>query len=130
MLRFVRAVSERMLPRVLGRSTQQTQPLLVEQVREMMARTPVPGIVGALRAMRDRADSTPLLPSVDVPTLVVVGQEDEICPPSAAKVLTGAIPSAAMTVISGAGHLAPLEAPTAVTRVMAEFLEHVRDTVR
>jgi YbgC/YbaW family acyl-CoA thioester hydrolase len=125
-----RAVAERMLPRVLGRSTQQTQPPLVEQVREMMARTPVAGIVGALRAMRDRADSTPLLPSIDVPTLVVVGQEDELCPPSAAKVLTSAIPSAAMTVISGAGHLAPLEAPTAVSRVMAEFLEHVRDSVR
>ena len=125
-----RAVAERMLPRILGRSTQQTQPILVEQVREMMARTPVAGIVGALRAMKDRADATPLLPSIDVPALVVVGQEDELTRPSAAKALTRAIPSAAMTVISGAGHLAPLEAPTAVSRVMAEFLEHVRDRVR
>ena len=125
-----RAVAERMLPRVLGRSTQQTQPVLVEQVREMMARTPVAGVVGALRAMKERADSTPLLPSIDVPALVVVGQEDELTPPSAAKVLAGAIPSAAMTVIPGAGHLTPLEAPTAVSRVMAEFLEHVRDRVR
>jgi 3-oxoadipate enol-lactonase len=114
-----RAVAERMLPRVLGRSTQQTQPNLVEQVREMMARAPVGGVIGALRAMKERPDATPLLPTIDVPTLVVVGQEDELTPPSAARALTDAIPFAAMTVIPGAGHLSPLEAPTAVSRVLA-----------
>jgi 3-oxoadipate enol-lactonase len=125
-----RAVAERMLPRVLGRSTQQTQPNLVDQVREMMARAPVTGVIGALRAMKERPDATPLLPTIDVPALVVVGQEDELTPPSAARALTDAIPSAAMTVIPGAGHLSPLEAPTAVSRVLAEFLEHARESVR
>ena len=125
----VSVVAERLLPRVLGRTTQLTQPHLVEQVREMMTRAPVSGVVGALRAMKERPDSTPLLPSIDVPTLVVVGQEDEMTPPAIAKAMTDAIPSAAMTVIAGAGHLSPLEAPTAVSRVLAEFLEHVRDTV-
>lgn len=125
----VRAVAERLLPRLVGRSTQQTQPHLVEQVREMMVRAPLPGVVGALGAMRDRADATPLLPEIAVPTLVVVGQEDEMTPPAVARALTDAIPSAAMTVIPGAGHLAPLEAPTAVTRVCAEFLEAMREGV-
>lgn len=125
----VRAVAERLLPRLVGRSTQQTQPHLVEQVREMMARSPLPGVVGALGAMRDRADATPLLADITVPTLVVVGQEDEMTPPATARALTDAIPSAAMTVIPGAGHLAPLEAPTAVTRVCAEFLEAMREGV-
>jgi pimeloyl-ACP methyl ester carboxylesterase len=101
----------------------------VEQVREMMARAPLPGVVGALGAMRDRADATSLLPEIAVPTLVVVGQEDEMTPPATARALTDAIPSAAMTVIPGAGHLAPLEAPTAVTRVCAEFLEAMREGV-
>jgi len=117
------AVAERMVPRLLGRSSQQTQPQVVEQVRGMIARTPVPGIVGALAAMRDRPDSTPLLPTIDVPTLVVVGAEDEMTPPSAARAMASAIPAAALTTIAGAGHLSPLEAPTAVTRVLAEFLE-------
>jgi 3-oxoadipate enol-lactonase len=117
------AVAERMVPRLLGRSTQQAQPDVVEQVREMIVHTPVPGIVGALGAMRDRPDSTPLLPTIDVPTLVVVGAEDELTPPAASRAMASAIPSAAMTTIPGAGHLAPLEAPTAVTRVIAEFLE-------
>ncbi len=117
------AVAERMVPRLLGRSSQQTQPHVVEQVRAMVGRTPVPGIVGALGAMRERPDSTPLLSTIDVPTLVVVGAEDEVTPPPAARAMASAIPAAAMTTIPGAGHLAPLEAPTAVTRVIAEFLE-------
>lgn len=125
----VGVVAERLLPRVLGRTTQLTQPHLVEQVREMMSRAPASGVVGALEAMKERPDSTPLLPSIGVPTLVVVGEEDEMTPPAVAKAMTDAIPSAAMTVIAGAGHLSPIEAPTAVSRVLAEFLEHVRHTV-
>jgi len=123
------AVAECLLPRVLGRTTQLTQPHLVEQVREMMIRAPVAGVVGALRAMKERPDSTPLLQSIGVPTLIVVGQEDEMTPPEIAKAMADAIPAGAMTVIPGAGHLSPLEAPTAVSRVLAEFLEHVRDAV-
>jgi 3-oxoadipate enol-lactonase len=119
------AVAEHLLPRLLGRSTQRTQPQVVEQVREMARRAPVSGIVGALTAMRDRADSTPHLGTIEVPTLVVVGEEDEVTPPAMARHMTAAIPSAAMTTIPGAGHLAPLEAPTAVSRVIAEFLEAV-----
>jgi 3-oxoadipate enol-lactonase len=119
------AVGERMVPRLLGRTTQRTQPHLVPQVRQMAGRWSAPGIVGALTAMRDRSDSTPLLQTIDIPTLVVVGQEDEVTPPALARAMTSAIPSAAMTTIAAAGHLAPLETPSAVSRVMAEFLEAV-----
>jgi pimeloyl-ACP methyl ester carboxylesterase len=75
--------------------------------------------------MRDRVDATALLPTIDVPTLIVVGEEDELTPPAHSRAMTAAIPSAAMTTIAAAGHLAPLEAPSAVSRVMAEFLEAV-----
>lgn len=126
--RGAEAVADRMLPKLLGRSTHQSQPQLVAQVREMIAKSPVPGIVGALRAMRDRPDSTPLLPSIDVPTLVVAGQEDELMPANAARAMTQAIPEAMMTVIPGAGHVPCLEAPTATSRVLAEFLEAVRQS--
>ena len=120
------AVAERMLPRLLGRTTQQTQPQLVQEVREMILRAPAHGIAGALRAMRDRSAATDLLGTINVPTLVVVGQEDELTPPALARGLTDAIPAAAMTTIAGAGHVVPLEAPSAVSRVFAEFLEAVR----
>ena len=121
------AVAERMVPKLLGRTTQQTQPPLVQQVTEMVTRSPVPGLAGASLAMKERPDSTELLATIDVPTLVVVGQEDVITPPAVARSLTNAIPSAALTTIAGAGHVTPLEAPTAVSRVFAEFLDAVRE---
>jgi 3-oxoadipate enol-lactonase len=124
--RGAEAIAERMLPVLLSANTQQTQPQVVQQVREMISHTPVAGIVGALKAMKERPDSTELLKTIDVPTLVVVGAEDAITPPAVARAMTDAIPSAAMTTISGAGHTPPLEAPTAVSRVIAEFLEAVR----
>jgi len=122
------AVADRMVPKLLGRSTHQAQPQLVAEVRELIAKTPVPGIVGALEAMRDRADSTPLLASIRVPTLVVTGQEDEMTPAAGARAMAQAIPSAASTVIPGAGHIPCLEASTATSRVFAEFLEAVRES--
>jgi 3-oxoadipate enol-lactonase len=120
------AVADRMVPKLLGRSTRRAQPHLVEQVHGMIARAPVAGLVGALAAMRERPDSTPQLASIDVPTLVVVGEEDEVTPPALARALAAGVPGAAMTTIPGAGHLAPLEAPTVVSRVVAEFLEAIR----
>jgi 3-oxoadipate enol-lactonase len=124
--RGAEAIAERMLPVLLGETTQQAQPQVVQQVRDMITHTPVAGIVGALMAMKERPDSTELLKTIDIRTLVVVGQEDAITPPAVARSMADAIPSAAMTTIAGAGHTAPLEAPTAVSRVIAEFLEAVR----
>jgi 3-oxoadipate enol-lactonase len=120
------AVAERMLPKLLGKSTHQTQPQVVAQVREMIVKTPVAGIVGALTAMRDRPDSTPLLAEIDVPALVVAGSEDELIPVADMRAMADAIPEAALTTIANAGHVPCLESPTAMTRVMAEFLEAVR----
>jgi YbgC/YbaW family acyl-CoA thioester hydrolase len=119
------AIAERMVPQLLGRSTRQAQPLVVEQVREMIVGASVPGLVGTIGAIRDRPDSTALLASIDVPTLVIVGEEDEATPPALSRAMAAAIPGAAITVIPGAGHVSPLEAPTLVTRVMAAFLEAV-----
>jgi len=121
------AIAERMIPVVMGRTTLQTQPQLVQQVREMITKTPVAGIVGALEAMKTRADSTDLLRTITVPTLVVVGREDGMIPPAQARAMASAIPAATLTTIEGAGHVPPLEAPTAVSRVFSEFLEAVRD---
>src|SRR3989441_13362712 len=52
------AVIERLLPRLLAPETLATQPEVAAQVREMAGRWSVPGLVGALRVVRDRPDST------------------------------------------------------------------------
>ena len=89
----------------------------------MILTTPVPGIVGALSAMRDRPDSTGLLPMLeDLPALVVVGEEDRITPPDAARRMAELLPMGQLEVIGGAGHLSPLERPDDITRALAGYL--------
>ena len=117
------AIAESMLPKVLGASTLSGAPGVVERVRAMMAATPVAGIVGALGAMRDRPDSTPLLPTLTgLPTLVIVGDEDEVTPPAQARTMAEAIPGASLVVIRSAGHVPPLERPAETTDAILGFL--------
>lgn len=116
------AVIERLLPRLLAATTLATQPEVVEQVREMARRWPVPALVGALRVLRDRPDSTETLRKVRVPTLVLVGSEDQIASPDAARAMAQLIPGAECHVVAAAGHLSPLEQPLVTSRLVADFL--------
>jgi 3-oxoadipate enol-lactonase len=120
------AVAERLLPGLLAPATLADQPEVMTQCREMARRWSVAGMVGALHAMRERPDSTALLGTLRIPTLVVVGAEDRPSPPSVAQSMAQAIPGARCAVIPGAGHVAPLEQPLATSRVLAEFLDGVK----
>jgi 3-oxoadipate enol-lactonase len=117
------AVGERMVPGLLAPATEADQPEVLTQCRDMARRCSVAGVVGALRAMRERPDSTPLLGAIRIPTLVVVGAEDRVTPPAVADAMAKAIPGARYAVIPGAGHVSPLEQPLATSRALTDFLE-------
>lgn len=117
------AVATRLLPKLLGRSTATRDQSVVESVRAMVLRSPVDGVVGALEAMRDRSDSTPLLTQISVPTLVLVGAEDELTPPAVVRPMAQRIPGARFVEVKGAGHMAPLEQPAPVTQALVDFLK-------
>jgi YbgC/YbaW family acyl-CoA thioester hydrolase len=115
------AAAEAMLPRFF---TPQVSADIIERVRTMVLRTPVSGIVGALSAMRERPDSTPLLATLTgIPTLVIVGAEDVITPPPIAQAMASAIPGARLMEIPGAGHLPCIEQPVPTTRAILKFLQ-------
>jgi YbgC/YbaW family acyl-CoA thioester hydrolase len=117
------SVADAMLPKVLAPGSQERAPELVARVRNIMARTPVAGMVGALAAMRDRLDSTGLLPTLaGLPTLVLAGEEDLLIPPDAARRMASLIPNARLALIPGAGHVPPLERPSETTAEIREFL--------
>lgn len=117
------SIAESMLPRLLARSAPEENPLLVERVRRQIHGTPLAGILGAISALRDRADSIPLLPTLGgLPTLVIVGEDDQMTPLERARVMAAGIPNARLAVVPRAGHLAPLEHPAFVTDLLADFL--------
>jgi pimeloyl-ACP methyl ester carboxylesterase len=98
-------IAEGMLPKLLAPDTYENQADLVEYIREMMLETSPDGVVGALAAMRDRPDSTPDLPGLDVPVLIVHGAEDQLIPVAEAEAMAAALPSAKLVVVPGGGHL-------------------------
>jgi 3-oxoadipate enol-lactonase len=117
----VPAVVERQLPGLLGKSTREKHPDLMERIRSMV-RTNVEGVTGALEAMRTRPDSTRLLPTIDVPTLIVVGEEDAITPVKEARAMHAAIPNSRLEVVPEAGHLSNLERPAAFNTALSDFV--------
>lgn len=117
------AIAESMLPKMLSPTVRAENPALVERVRQMMAATPVAGITGAIGALKDRPDSTQLLTELsEMPTLVIVGEQDQITPPDKVKAMAAAIPGSRFELVKGAGHLPTLERPDATTALLGEFL--------
>jgi len=120
------AIADGMLPKMLAAGTLGSRPELAEALRTLMGRTPVPGIVGALSAMRDREGSEGLLRTLSgVPSLIVVGEADALTPPALARAMADAIPGAGLAIIPGAGHLPPIEQPRATTEALESFLGSV-----
>jgi 3-oxoadipate enol-lactonase len=87
-----------------------------------MVNESVEGIIGALQAMRARPDSTPLLAEIDVPCLVVVGDEDVITPVRESRAMHAAIRGSRLEIIPGAGHLSNLERPAAFNAALSDFV--------
>jgi 3-oxoadipate enol-lactonase len=119
------SLAEMQTTSMVGETTRQRRPEVVEKVRSMMAAAPVEGIVGALDAMMARPDSTPTLATIDVPTLIVVGEEDALTPPKEAQAMQEKIRGSRLEVIAEAGHICNMERPAAFTRVVSEFVEGV-----
>lgn len=118
-----KAVADQMLGKLLSDDTIRHRPQVVRDLRDMMESQPPTTLAHALAAMRDRPDQTDFLPSVAVPTLVLVGDADTITPPDIARGMQEKIPNATLEIIRGAGHMAPMEQPEQVTRAMRRFLE-------
>lgn len=116
------AIVDAMLPKLFSPLTLADRPDLVERTRSMMCDAPSPGVVGALGAMRDRADSTAVLAQLDMPTLVLVGEDDQLTPPSMARLMASGIQGGQYREVGRAGHLLPLEQPEATTAIIATFL--------
>ena len=122
------AVADKLLPKMLTVRTRTDNQDLVTFVREMMAGTSVEGVVGALNALRDRPDSTATLHGLDLPALILVGQEDEITPPAEATAMRGLLANARLEVIPDAAHLLNLEQPEAVNHALLQFLDATVNT--
>lgn len=115
-------ITDAMLPKLLAPATREQRPDMVARVREMILGTNPHGAAAALRGMAVRRDQTDLLPGIGVPTLIIVGSEDAITPPSDSATMQAKIKGSHLLKIEGAGHVSNVERPGEFNRALAEFL--------
>jgi pimeloyl-ACP methyl ester carboxylesterase len=118
-------MAEAMIGKLLSPEGLEADPALAGELVAEMSAQPRRSVADALCAMAVRPDSTSLLAEVSVPTVVVGGAQDVIATPDEMAAMAGAIAGAEYVEIPGAGHLAPMEAPDAVTEALANWLARV-----
>ncbi len=115
-------VADAMIDKLFGRKTPEATR---KAWQALMSTTKPEGVAAALVAMADRKDSRPMLSTLNLPTLVVVGEEDEITPPAVAREMHQAIAGSRLKIIPDAGHMAPVEQPQRFAQVLREFLDRL-----
>lgn len=118
-------VANAMLPRLFAPNTTERRPEWVDELRQTMLSTNPQGIAAASRGMAERIDARPILSTINVPTLVLVGEHDVISPPAEMRDIATAIPRSDFQIISDAGHMAPLEQPAKTNAAICQFLAAV-----
>jgi pimeloyl-ACP methyl ester carboxylesterase len=118
----LRAIVTGMIPRLFAPQTLATRPELVQEVKEIMLQTSIQGVLGDLAGMMERPDSTPSLPGIQTPTLVIHGADDQIIPLAEAITMAETIPGARLVILKEAGHLLNLEQAEAFNSALRDFL--------
>lgn len=115
-------VVDTLAPRFLHRD-RRNDDVLNRIIRDMAADTGVEAFVRQEKAIMMRPDSRPLLAAIKCPTLVLVGEGDELTTPELAQEIAGGISGARLVTVPDCGHLSTIERPEAVNAALAEWLQ-------
>jgi pimeloyl-ACP methyl ester carboxylesterase len=116
---LARSVGENLVSPV----TREKKPALVQELVTWASQAPAESVIGVLEALAARPDSTDTLETVDVPVLLIFGEDDSVTPKECGVRMLRRLPQATMEVIPDAGHLAPIENPEPVNSAIVDFLE-------
>lgn len=116
-----KGVTPRLLPMILHPDRLEDK-AVTEVVFAMAADVGRTGFQNQQTAILNRIDSRPALPHIPCPTLVAGGRQDALTPPELMQEIAAHIPQATHEIIEHCGHLAPLEQPETVTRLMKKWL--------
>lgn len=114
---------ESMIPKLLGKTTRETRPDLVDGVMRMMRRMSPDDVAQVQRGMAARPDSVETLKTINVPTLLVTGDEDMMAGVKEAELMHRYVVGSQLRVIPKAGHYSPWEQPEEGARIMRQFLD-------
>ena len=116
---------ESMIPKLMGETTRSTRPDLVEGALRMMRKMSTEDVAMVQRGMAERPDSVETLTTIDVPTLIVTGDEDTFTGVAEAELMRRNIQGSQMKVIAKAGHYSPWERSEEMGKLLRQFLDAV-----
>jgi 3-oxoadipate enol-lactonase len=114
-----------MIPKLMGRTTRDTRPDLVEGALRMMRTMSPEDVAMVQRGMAERQDSVATLKTIDVPTMLVTGDEDILTGVAEAELMRQNISGSEINVIAKAGHYSPWEQPEEVGKLLRQFLDRL-----
>jgi pimeloyl-ACP methyl ester carboxylesterase len=91
--------------------------------RAMILRQRPAGVIGALKAMAERPDSSDIFPQFKFPVTLVHGLADALIPPERSREMKALLPEAELTELPGVGHSPALEAPVETARALRQLLK-------
>jgi len=112
-----------MIPRLLGKTTRETRPDLVDGSLGMMQKMSPEDVAQVQRGMAERPDSVTTLKTINVPTLVLTGDEDSLTGPPEAELMNKNITGSEMNIVPRAGHFSPWEQSEQVGKILRQFLD-------
>lgn len=115
------AVQKALMPNLIH-ADRQTDKALVDRVVQMAVDTGFDAFVRQQEALISRQDCRPLLPSIRIPTLVLVGDGDTLTPPDLAQEMHAGISGSRLVTMTGSGHLSTMEKPDAVNAALRTWL--------
>jgi 3-oxoadipate enol-lactonase len=116
---------EGMLPKLLAETTRRSRPDLVDGALRMMRKMSPDDVAAVQRGMAVRPDSIPTAQTINVPTLIITGDEDTATGVPEAEVMKQNIRGSEMKVVGKAGHYSPWEQAQEVGRLLRQFLDSV-----
>jgi pimeloyl-ACP methyl ester carboxylesterase len=112
-----------MIPKLLGSTTRGSRPDLVAGAKRMMLKMSPQDIAQVQQGMAARPDSVPTLKTINVPTLLLLGEEDPIATMADGELMRQHISSSRLSIIPKAGHFAAWEQPEAVGELLRQFVD-------
>ncbi|MDH4585700.1 alpha/beta fold hydrolase [Pseudomonas sp. BN415] len=117
--RFI-GVSPQLMPRLIHPRWLDSE--VSATVQQMAVAVGKEGFIRQQQAIIDRPDSVPLLEDIRIPTMIVVGAEDQLTPVAEAHLMHEKIAGSRLEILPQCGHLPPLEEPERTTALLREWL--------
>jgi 3-oxoadipate enol-lactonase len=119
------AFLDSLAPKLLGQTTRRNRPDLVAAARAMMDRMTVAGIAAVQQGMAMRPNSVPTLSSIDVPTLLLFGDEDTVTPAADAELMRRSIANSRLQIVPQGGHFSVFERQDDALALTRKFLDEL-----